>query len=133
MAIARTKILVHLKGRRRRVVYADDVYYLEAQGDETDVRLRGARPLLDVRSLGEVMNDASRQAAGGRSNSNRRSTRCYRSAEVLSRRCSGPIARRRGSGACGSGGWTSRACPNLEPEPPPAADSDQLVAALRRE
>jgi DNA-binding LytR/AlgR family response regulator len=57
MATARTKLLVHLKDRRRRVVDADDVYYLEAQRDETDVRLRGARPLLDVRSLGEVMKD----------------------------------------------------------------------------
>jgi hypothetical protein len=45
MVIARAKILVHLKDRRRRVVDADGVYYLEAQRDETDVRLRGARPL----------------------------------------------------------------------------------------
>ena len=36
---------------------ADDIYYLEAQGDETDVRLRGARPLRDVRSLGEVLEE----------------------------------------------------------------------------
>jgi len=57
MSIADGKILVHLKGRRRLVVDAHDVYYLEAQRDETDVRLRGARRLLDVRSLGEVMKD----------------------------------------------------------------------------
>jgi len=38
-------------------VDADDVYYLEAQGDETDARLRGARRLREVRSLGEVMKD----------------------------------------------------------------------------
>jgi len=57
MSIAHGKILVHLKDRRRLVVDAHDVYYLEAQRDETDVRLRGARRLLDVRSLGEVMKD----------------------------------------------------------------------------
>jgi len=28
---------------------------LEARGDETDIRLRGARQLRDIRSLGEVM------------------------------------------------------------------------------
>jgi len=39
------------------VVDADEVYYLEAQGDETDVRLRAARRLRDVRSLGEVMKE----------------------------------------------------------------------------
>lgn len=36
---------------------AGDVYYLEAQRDETDVRLRAARRLRDVRSLGEVMKE----------------------------------------------------------------------------
>jgi DNA-binding LytR/AlgR family response regulator len=55
MALARDKALLHLSGRLRRVVDADDIYYLEARGDETDVRLRGARPLRDVRSLGEVL------------------------------------------------------------------------------
>ena len=39
------------------MVDADEVYYLEAQGDETDVRLRAARRLRDVRSLGEVMKE----------------------------------------------------------------------------
>jgi DNA-binding LytR/AlgR family response regulator len=57
MALGQEKLLVHLAGRRRRVVDAADVYYLEAQGDETDVRLRRARRLRDVRSLGEVMKD----------------------------------------------------------------------------
>jgi len=55
MTLARGKALIHLAGRRRRVVNADDIFYLEAQGDETDVRLQGARPLRDVRSLGEVL------------------------------------------------------------------------------
>jgi len=57
MALALGKTLLHLAGRRRRVVDADDIYYLEAHGDETAVRLRGARPLRDVRSLGEVLED----------------------------------------------------------------------------
>ena len=39
------------------MVDADEVYYLETQGDETDVRLRAARRLRDVRSLGEVMKE----------------------------------------------------------------------------
>jgi hypothetical protein len=47
-------------GWRRRVVDADDVYYLEAQGDESDVRLRAARRLRDVRCLGEVMKELGR-------------------------------------------------------------------------
>jgi DNA-binding LytR/AlgR family response regulator len=57
MSLARSPSLVHLKGHVRRVVDADDIYYLEAQGDETDVRMRGARPLRDVRSLGEVLEE----------------------------------------------------------------------------
>ena len=57
MPMAHGKILIHLKDRRRLVVDVHDVYYLEAQRDETDIRLRGARRLLDVRSLGEVMKD----------------------------------------------------------------------------
>ena len=57
MSLAHGKILVHLKDHRRLVLDAHDVYYLEAQRDETDIRLRGARRLRDVRSLGEVMRD----------------------------------------------------------------------------
>jgi len=57
MVLWRGKALVHLAGSIRRVVDADDIYYLEAQGDETDVRMRGVRPLRDVRSLGEVLKE----------------------------------------------------------------------------
>jgi DNA-binding LytR/AlgR family response regulator len=57
MRLAHGKVLLHLAGRRRRVLDADEIYYLEAQGDETDVRLRGARRLRDVRSLGEVVKE----------------------------------------------------------------------------
>ncbi|MCG6925642.1 MAG: hypothetical protein LJF30_10055 [Acidobacteria bacterium] len=55
MTLGRGKAVLHLTGRRRRVLDAEDIFYLEAQGDETDVRLRGARRLRDVRSLGEVL------------------------------------------------------------------------------
>jgi len=57
MALGDGKAVLHLAGRRRRVLDADDIYYLEAQGDETDVRLKGARRLRDVRSLGEVLEE----------------------------------------------------------------------------
>ena len=57
MGLAHGRVLLHLADRRRRVIEADDIYYLEAQGDETDVRLRAARRLRDVRSLGEVLRD----------------------------------------------------------------------------
>ena len=51
MSLADGKILFHLKDRRRLVVDARDVYYLEAQRDETDVRMKGARRLLDVHAV----------------------------------------------------------------------------------
>jgi LytTr DNA-binding domain/Beta-lactamase len=54
------KVSLHLDGRVRRVVDAEDIYYLEAQGDETDVRLRAAQRLRDVRSIGEVMEELAR-------------------------------------------------------------------------
>ncbi len=57
MTLSDGKALLHLARRRRRVMDAHDIYYLEAQGDETDVRLRGARRLCDVRSLGEVLEE----------------------------------------------------------------------------
>jgi DNA-binding LytR/AlgR family response regulator len=49
------RVLLHLSGRRRVPVDPGDVYYLEADGDETLLRRRGARRLRDVRSLGEVL------------------------------------------------------------------------------
>ena len=49
------RVLLHLRDRRRRLVDPEDVYYLEADGDDTLVRLRGARPLRDVRRLGEIL------------------------------------------------------------------------------
>lgn len=58
MPLPAGQILVHLAGRRRRVVDADSIYFLEAQGDETDVRLR-ASTLRDLRSLGELFQGLS--------------------------------------------------------------------------
>jgi DNA-binding LytR/AlgR family response regulator len=49
------RVLLHLTGSRRLAVDPDDVYYLEASGDDTIVRRRGRRTLRDVRSLGEMM------------------------------------------------------------------------------
>jgi len=57
MTLACGKVLLHLAGRRHRVVDAHEIYSLEAQGDETDVRLRAAGRLRDLRSLGEVMRE----------------------------------------------------------------------------
>jgi DNA-binding LytR/AlgR family response regulator len=54
-AVPIDRVLLHLKGSRRVVLEPDEVYYLEAAGDETIVRKRGRRTLLDVRSLAEVM------------------------------------------------------------------------------
>ena len=49
------RVLLHLDDGRRVPVEADEVFFLEAVGDETEVRTRGRRRLRDVRSLGEVL------------------------------------------------------------------------------
>ena len=49
------RLLLHLKNSRRLVVKPDEIYYLEAAGDETIVRRRGRQTFRDVRSLGELM------------------------------------------------------------------------------
>jgi DNA-binding LytR/AlgR family response regulator len=48
-------VLLHLEPGRRVPVEPDEVFLLEADGDETRVRTRGRRRLRDVRSLGEVL------------------------------------------------------------------------------
>lgn len=48
-------MLLHLDGGRRVPVEPDEVFFLEAAGDETRVRTRGRRHLRDVRSLGEIL------------------------------------------------------------------------------
>ncbi len=49
------QILLHLKQSRRLVVKPDEVYYLEATGNDTIVRRRGRQTLRDVRTLAEMM------------------------------------------------------------------------------
>jgi hypothetical protein len=49
------RALIHLADGRRIPVEPEEVFFLEADGDETSVRTRGRRKLRDVRSLGEVL------------------------------------------------------------------------------
>jgi DNA-binding LytR/AlgR family response regulator len=49
------KVLVHIGDSVRKPIDPADVYYLEAVGDVTLIRIRSARPLHDVRSLGELL------------------------------------------------------------------------------
>ncbi len=55
MAPASERILLHLGRDLRRAIDAADIYYLEAVGQTTLVRLRSSRPVRDVRSLGELI------------------------------------------------------------------------------
>ena len=48
------RILLHLADRHRRPIDPGEVYYLEADGDDTLVRLRGRNQLRDVRRLAEL-------------------------------------------------------------------------------
>jgi DNA-binding LytR/AlgR family response regulator len=49
------RVLVHISRSEQRVVDPDDVYCLVANGGETEVRLRGRTPLVDIRPLGELL------------------------------------------------------------------------------
>ena len=49
------RVLLHLADGRRVPLEPDEVFLLEADGDETRVRTRGKRRLRDVRALGEVL------------------------------------------------------------------------------
>jgi DNA-binding LytR/AlgR family response regulator len=55
MTTAPDRVLLTLADGHRRVVDSGDVYYLEAEGGETLVRLRSAKRLVDLRELGEVV------------------------------------------------------------------------------
>lgn len=48
------RLLVHLSQTRRRPLSIDDIFWIEAVGHDTLVRLHGARRLRDSRKLGEV-------------------------------------------------------------------------------
>ena len=54
MATPNQRVLLHLDRDLRRAVAAADIYYLEAVGETTLVRLHSSRTLRDVRSLGEL-------------------------------------------------------------------------------
>ncbi len=48
------RTLLHLGDGLRRAVDPADIYFLEAVRDETRVRLRASKALMDVRSLGVI-------------------------------------------------------------------------------
>lgn len=54
MGMSGQRILVHLSRTEYRVVDPDDVYLVEARGDESHIRLRGRSPLVDIRPLGDL-------------------------------------------------------------------------------
>ena len=46
------RLLLHLGPGLRQAIESDEVYFVEATGDDTEVRTRGARVLRDVRPMG---------------------------------------------------------------------------------
>jgi DNA-binding LytR/AlgR family response regulator len=55
MALPPGRLVLKLDREGRRIVDVNDVYFVEADRSRTVVRLRGARPIRDVRSLSELM------------------------------------------------------------------------------
>ena len=55
------RLLLHLAGPRRLAIKPDNVYVLEADGDDTIVRRRGRRTIRDVRRLAEVSAEFERR------------------------------------------------------------------------
>ena len=49
------RVLLHLQDGRRVPLEPEEIFLLEARGDETELRTRGRRRLRDVRALGEVI------------------------------------------------------------------------------
>jgi DNA-binding LytR/AlgR family response regulator len=49
------RALVHISRSEQRVIDPDDVYCIVATGGETEVRLCGRAPLIDIRPLGELL------------------------------------------------------------------------------
>jgi DNA-binding LytR/AlgR family response regulator len=49
------RVLLHVARDRRRAVDPDDLYFLEAVGETTLVRLRSSRRVRDVRALGDLL------------------------------------------------------------------------------
>ena len=52
MKLPNDRMLLHLARDRRRAVDPQDVYFLEATGETTLVRLRSSRSVHDARTLG---------------------------------------------------------------------------------
>jgi LytTr DNA-binding domain len=48
------RLLLHLGPGLRQAIEGDEVYFVEARGDDTEVRTRGARVLKDVRPIGAL-------------------------------------------------------------------------------
>jgi DNA-binding LytR/AlgR family response regulator len=48
------RLLLHLGPGERRLVALDEIYYLEAAGEDSRVRLRSRTLLTDTRPLGEI-------------------------------------------------------------------------------
>jgi len=46
------RLLLHLGPGLRQAIESDEVYFVEAKGDDTEVRTRAARALKDVRPIG---------------------------------------------------------------------------------
>jgi DNA-binding LytR/AlgR family response regulator len=55
MKLPNDRLLLHLARDRRRAIDPQDVYFLEATGQTTLVRLRSSRRLRDTRTLGELV------------------------------------------------------------------------------
>ena len=49
------RVVLHVSDRLRQIVDPADVYYLEARDEDTRVRLRSARPLVDMRPMRELL------------------------------------------------------------------------------
>jgi len=49
------RVLLHLHDGRRVPLEPDEIFLLQARGDETELRTRGRRRLRDLRALGEVI------------------------------------------------------------------------------
>jgi hypothetical protein len=65
------RLLLHLEPGVRQAIEGDEVYFVEAKADDTEVRTRGARVLRDVRPMG-VLAVGSAAAQGRRLGSHAR-------------------------------------------------------------
>jgi hypothetical protein len=55
------RLLLHLGPGLRQVIDSDEVYYVEAKADDTEVRTRSAKRLSDVRPIGALTASFVRQ------------------------------------------------------------------------